>query len=124
MPQLKALEDLLLLSTDLEPFGRQFAVWLLGQSEGLTRNVRVVIPPDFPEPEKDKVAFGLHNINSFNGTTHIGVVLKAMGTDMRFSVAQHDDGVKAWLSTKMHDLDALEIPFDPEAIKALPSTRK
>lgn len=115
--QIEALEDLLLVSKDLGPFGRQFAAWLLGQSKGLTRNICVAVPADLPKEEKDQIGYGLHDIVSSGCTTHIDDVMRAMGTKKRFHVGGYRQSYKAWISTKMYDPEATPITFDLEAIK-------
>lgn len=117
--QIDALVDLLLFSKDLKKIGKQFTVWLIGQTENLSRSICVEIPVDFLE--KDQIGFGIHNINGCNGTTHITEIFEAMGSDKRFhSHSTEGGGFMIWFSHAIHDEMAKKVPFDLEAIEVIP----
>lgn len=113
--QLEALKYLISKSRDLSEFARRCCVWMVDQSHGLTRNICVIIPADYPI--KGEICDGIHNINSSGNTTHMDELLQAMGTAKVFSWEGLVYGGQAvYLSTYACDRQAIHIPFGYEKI--------
>ena len=74
--QLDYLEFLVWRSKDADEFTRKCLIWLIRQSQGLTRDVRLVLT------ETNKVVAGFHDMCSEGGTTHFDELLGLVGADM------------------------------------------
>lgn len=76
--QIEYLEWLIWHSKDANEFAKKTLIWLVRQSEGLTRAIKIT--------DRDiviKVAEGFHDMMSDNGTTHINRQIKSTtGSDM------------------------------------------
>jgi len=73
--QMKAIEKIIAYSEDVNDFTKRIIIWVLRKTNNLTRNVVVSI-------EDLTQGFGVHNMTSCNGTTHIDLIFQAMGTEM------------------------------------------
>jgi hypothetical protein len=125
--QMQALEEYIALSPDGTDFGRKAMIWLLRQSENLTKSVAA----SFPEQELGSLASEVelteHNMGSAGGKTHLSRFMRGMGTHVGFSghygclvIGKMPDpldfkfpGVTIWISHLFYDRDAHIIP-DPK----------
>jgi hypothetical protein len=76
--QLKYLEYLIWKSRNADDFSKKCLIWLIRQSQGLTRQVRIV-----DMSIAGKVCHGFHDMCSENGTTHIDALFGLIGSEMR-----------------------------------------
>jgi hypothetical protein len=128
--QIWALEDLLRYAPDMRSeMSIKAIIWLLQQTACLTREICVYLPSDFEEGSN--VAHSVHDLFSMNGKSRIDLLLKAMGTNMDFSshcgclepCQGHDEksgGYTIFMSVEPYARHVQEVPFDLEAIEAIP----
>ena len=108
--QLAFLEYLIWKSRDADEFTKRCLIWLLRQSEGLTKAVRI---------RGINLSIGLHDMCSCNGTTHIDGVFGAAGSNMYvdYGGAAIRDSKTPWeevivLTSTQDEIDAI-VPADP-----------
>lgn len=116
--QINSLKYLIFMSKNSGPETKKICFALIDASEGLTKAVCFTV-------NSEDAQFGIHNMVSFNGTTHLQEIMKCIGTKMSFSHhgGYHDkDGVfqpeliegeehthTIWLSEIRYDKKALEL---------------
>jgi len=116
--QIKALKYLILKSKDAGLETKKICFALIDGSEGLTKSVF------FTCNSKD-AQYGLHDMVSSNGTTHLQEIMKSVGTEMIFSnhggyfdaegifnshLKEGEDYTHTlWLSKNRYDKTALEL---------------
>lgn len=122
--QMAALEYLIVQSPDATAIAKKAIIWTLRLSEHLTRAVAVSFSDEeFSEGIARDIQNGAHDMSSCNGTTHIGAMMKAMGTEVglshhcgMFVDATASDGVDSeapgrtiWFSHTWHDRTAFRL---------------
>lgn len=123
--QLRALENSLLISRELSSEVAKLFVWLLRQSQGLTRNVYVFVPADFLS--LDKINQQISKLNSRRSST-LQEILQVIGTDKVFefkaSWSACGNGFDLWFFTTEHRFFATNhtrwatrLDLDRQAIK-------
>jgi hypothetical protein len=86
---LVSLEYLIAKSRDASPLAKKTAIWLLRQSEGLTKAVAV----SFQDRDGARdVLNGFHDMVSCNSTTHLNQIMHVTGTAFIFS---HHSGFRS-----------------------------
>ncbi len=145
--QMKAFEEFITRSPNATPIAKKTLLWMIRQSESLSRPVALSIPPlddDPPEPTdslpkdalpfSDQVAYSVHDMDSSGGKTHIDLFLRAMGSPMkisshcgRYEGTESNDkagGHTIWIALEPYGWGGHEtyrhLPFDREAILAIP----
>ena len=75
--QLTYLESFIWRSENADDFTKQCVIWLIRQSRGLTREVKMFLQL---EDGGQKVAHGVHGMNSLSCTTHLGELCRLAGS--------------------------------------------
>ena len=90
--QVEAIQYLIIKSKNASDIAKQLCLFLIVQSESLTKKVCVSIKLEdgFSKEEVKAVHDGVHDMNSMNGSTHLSEVLSVAGVDSRF---HHCSGV-------------------------------
>ncbi len=91
--QLDALKYLILVSKDGEVLAKKILLHLIAHSERLTKEVCLTViegREGFTSEEIEKAAYGVHDMQSSNGTTHLSEVMVAMGASMLFNLHSGD----------------------------------
>lgn len=119
--QIAALKYLIFRSKDGANITKRLLAFLINHSMGLTRGVYVNLVGSlngFSARTIQQAAFGLHDMQSCNGTTHIGQVLIAMGSPLVFgyrNVSGTQPGLKrnqcAWTFWLAQDRTVLDAEF-------------
>lgn len=81
--QMRALEEIICKSPDLPNLAKKFVIWLVRESEMLTKQVWIIFPK-CEEPYLE-IIHGIHAANSSGGSTCLNEILIAMGSKMRIS---------------------------------------
>jgi hypothetical protein len=124
--QLGVLERIISLSPDASEFAKAITVWVLRQTEHLTRNVALSLPEDGVYGPKlaEEMQNGAHGMNSVNGHTHLSQAFDLIDTEVVLS--HHCGGFKSgrfdfsapartiWISYVFYDFAAhILSPPDP-----------
>lgn len=80
--QMRALEDRIRHSKDATPFGKRVIIWLLRQTDGLTKPVALSMPAHFCGGSAREVQNSAHDMLSTNGTTHLTQCVILRQTEM------------------------------------------
>jgi len=129
--QFEALEDFIAYSKDGTDFGRRVILWLLRQTSQLSHAVCLSIPDiTYGAKKASEVQVTAHNMNSCNGSTHLGLFLEGMGQpfflshlprlmlDMGFSTKI--PGQTIWWSPERYDGSARNVALpDKEILKCV-----
>jgi hypothetical protein len=125
--QIKCLEYLIAVSKNATSFAKKVIIWLLHQTENLTKQVALSVPDEFLGEPSRQIQNGEHDMCSSNGTTHIGTILGAAGTQMslmghcgRFSenfFCSDIGGCTIWFAYVFYSRDAELV--DPPTIEDL-----
>lgn len=81
-PQLRELEDHIRRSRDASPFAKRVVIWMLRQTDGLTRAVSLSMSAEFCSGTAREVQDAAHDLCSANGSTHLDEFMKRMGTEV------------------------------------------
>ncbi len=116
--QMAALERTIMRSNDASEFGKKAIIWLLRQSEHLTKPVAACFTEIvFGEDKCKEIQSAAHDMGSSRGTTHIEDFFLALGTPMY--LGHHigvftqgsdeilDGGCTIWFSVVYYDREAL-----------------
>ena len=133
--QIAALKHLILHSKDADELTKKICFFLIEKSELLSRNVLVELLESKAQPKQSlkQVSYGIYNMDSSDGQTHLSEILFAMGTQFRFefSTAQYPDNkqygdycnkycVSVWFSSNPVDRESSKkIPFASKAIESI-----
>ncbi len=81
--QMQALELLIAYSPDATDFAKKVIIWVLRQTEGLTRRVAFSVRDEYCSADlAAEVQQGAHDMISRNGNTHLNNVFGDMGTEV------------------------------------------
>ena len=127
--QIEALEEIIICSADVKTdFAKKAIIWLIRQTHRLSDEVCISFPKEMGD-KSSEVAHGIHDMNSCGGTTHISLVLHAMGSHMIFEshcggyVDGNFDpkagGYTFWISRNFYDHSTPRLELDLEAIEAI-----
>ncbi len=126
---MERLKKIISSSLKLNDFVKQTLIWMLEQTENLSKEVFLSFLPRHKDIG-EAVAFGVDDVccgsADSSGVNHL---LKEMGISMMFSscegyyVENYFDpsysGFTIWISSKEYDHGATKLPLDLEAIKAV-----
>ena len=98
--QMKAFRKLILDSKDGNSFGKEVMLWLINNSDHLTRPVAVNIPTSIAHEFAYNAATSVHDMLSSNGTTYLNELIRLMGSPLHFS---HHCGQYATLGLIQND---------------------
>jgi hypothetical protein len=76
--QIVCLEYLVWKSKDATNFARKCVIWMLRQTNRLSTPICITLPDKVAKEVMD----GIHDMRSVNGTTHIGALFHAVGSDL------------------------------------------
>lgn len=129
--QMQLLCDKIRQSNDATPLAKQVVLWMLKQTQGMTKPVALGFP-GILHKIGCQTAIGVHDMNSCNGGTFLHEFLKKMNTTLFFSsyggIFLHASGKqqksrKAYiiLISNQWCLSGKEtiLKYDPEAIAAI-----
>lgn len=124
--QIRALEKFIYVSRDATEFAKKSIIWLLRQSNGLTKRVCLSMPGE----KGLEAAHGVHDMQGFNSQTHLEYFLQGMGC--LFKISHHGGtyaadgkltdkfgGGTIWFSEKEYDIGAERLQPDMDAINGL-----
>lgn len=84
--QMEVLEHLIMLSQDASDFTKRISIWVLRQTDNLTKEVALSIPNKFYEQiDTQEIQDGVHNMQSAGYSTNIDQIFRLTGTKMRFN---------------------------------------
>ena len=126
--QMDALERFIAASRDASEFAKKAVIWMLRQTAGLTRPVCLSFPPERAKFGK-QAAYGVHDMCSKLGSTHIDDFMRKMGTPMKLSahggsyvkgeLDSESGGYTVWVSPRRYDHGAERLEVDIRAIRSV-----
>jgi hypothetical protein len=129
--QMRLLRNKICTSKDATPLAKQTVIWMLEQTQGMTKPVLLSIP-GVKYKIGSQVAFGVHDMNSENGETFLHTFLKKLNTKFFFSSfggtlvsasGKKRESSKAYiiLISDRYDPTCQEtiLKYDPDAIEAI-----
>jgi hypothetical protein len=117
--QFRALEKFVERSGDLTSFSKKILLWMLENTELLTRGVRVTFSIEHEELGSE-AAGGFHSINSFSGMTHIGTFLQGMGLPYpEYRIFSRTNKYHILYISAGEDGKYEDLPFDLDAIESI-----
>jgi len=104
--QVDKLERFISCSPDATEFAKKALIWMLRQSQGMTKTVCLTFTPDKSSLGR-QVAHGVHDMRSANGSTFINRFLDELGAPMSFSSRSgYYTGKKTSLISGQRDIQA------------------
>ena len=86
--QIAALKYLIAKSKDASELSKQVMFYLIDQSEGFSKEVAISFSGrtgDYSNEEAMDIVFGVHDMESSNGSTHLDALMKLSGCVFTFS---------------------------------------
>lgn len=80
--QMRALERAVALSKDASNLAKKIVIWTLRQTNHLTKRVALSVEENWNGFGMAQLQDGVHDMVSFNGTTHLDLMFDAIGTQM------------------------------------------
>jgi len=130
--QMRYLELVIAESIDATDFGKQALIWMLRQTDGLSRNIAVSLPFSWGKQTVRGVYKSVHDMCSDNGSTHLWRTFAAMGVgsginshcglyEGQAQKLNHDlPGYTVWISNRAsYDHTAERIEPDFNAIQSI-----
>lgn len=127
--QMKELAHLISVSMDVGEEAKKVILWLLYKTDRLTKSVGLSLFSEQCGELAKNVCFGVHDMLSSKGTTHLADLLGLVGSDFRFcghcgcfndrhgEFNTKIEGYTIWISPTQYDLGVERIEYAPESIK-------
>lgn len=125
--QMKQLAYLISVSKDINKPAKRVVLWLLYKTDRLTKPVCLCMNEKVCGKLAENVSFGVHDMSSCNGTTHLGSLVKLTGSKFVFwhhcgvysKGGKYDPrggGCTIWISPNSYDDKAEQVVLDLKAI--------
>lgn len=110
------LKCLIARSGDVSPGtkAKEFLIWMVNRTEGLTKPIGIKFGHNKSGLAKD-ICYGIHDMRSPRGSTHLSEFLKATGVNMIFGSCCDEKygGWAAWIAEKDYpDIEFLTPDFE------------
>lgn len=119
-----ALKRYLAESSDASEYCKRLVIWLIETTDGLTSAVKCSVPiAAIGFNRTQEVRYGIHDMNSDNGTTRLPHQRELLGLPFRIDAIQMSQEI-LMIVVRADDAcykfdDAIEVTFDPSAIGAI-----